>query len=395
MLIFLLLIISFKQGKGQVRQFEIADSTYQNNIASFNNFLVARDFKSADSLLLSVRTYHNWDILHRQETILLYHLYKRDFKTILKANTTIFNDKKYGYYRGNSETHLILTKDFDNIFDDIAKSSLTHEEKDYLYLYCQHLADKYIITEKEAHKIKEEEINNLSEAFIQKYPTSTFLDGIDKNIYPKEHYNNSGAGGNIHYGRNYYEGKINPFVDPAKSTLFGLGLEFSGQKHALFMDVGLNINSLRQDIKIDSLVIPKQFELRNSIFNVNYGKFIELNNSIVLTPFAGYEARTFFPFIADSVIGLPFENEKMNLRYFNVGMNTRFKLLERVITREVTDRPKATALFLGINYNCALPLLNKTIYQPITQAVKISFIFKNLWLVHKPLTLALKSKKNS
>jgi hypothetical protein len=330
--------------------------------------------------------------LHRQETILFYHLYKRDFKTILRANIVTYNNVKDGYYNRNSTTHLILSKDFDAVFNDINKSNLTNEEKEYLYLYCQHLANRYIRPfKRDSFLIKQEPINDACEAFINKYPTSTFLPRIDKNIYSKNHYNNTGTGVNVHYGRSYHTGKINQFTKPTDTYLFGLGLELSGQKHILFIDGSLNLMQLKQDIKIDSLIIPKKFELRNTIFSINYGKSYQLNKGVILTPFAGYEARTFFPFIADSVIALPFDKERMNLRYLNLGLNSRFKIFENVTSRDAINRQPATAVFLALNHNCAIPLLNKTIYQPVTQAIKISLIFKNLAVVNKPLADALKN----
>ncbi len=162
----------------------------------------------------------------------------------------------------------------------IENAPLTLEERDFLQLHLN-----YCLFGSKYHKINQDTLNNLSDKFLLKYPSSSYAPFIKKVIRYKEKVSEFGWGYDISLGYGGFEGGI------AKSFseyfVLGMSLDFTYKNVVLNLAFSIGSSKLKKDIEYESVIWEKEKKGDVILPQASLGYTILGNKRINFTPFVG------------------------------------------------------------------------------------------------------------
>ncbi len=200
----------------------------------------------------------------------------------------------------------------------IENASLTEEEKEFLQLHLSYclLGSKY-------HIINQEILNNQSEKFLLKYPSSPYNPFIKKVIIYKEKVSDFGWGYDLALGYGNFEGGI----AESFSEYFVLGMSFDFVYNNFDLNLGFSIGSsqLKKDIEYESVIWSKEKKGDVIVPMVSLGYTVLSKKRINFTPFVGVSGIYISPQWEDTQNYTLLEKVELNSdASWNVGISLNF-----------------------------------------------------------------------
>ncbi len=200
----------------------------------------------------------------------------------------------------------------------IENASLTDEKREFLQLHLN-----YCLLGSEHQIISQETINNQSENFLLKYPSSAYNPFIKKVIIYKEKVSDFGWGYDLSIGYGGFEGGI----AESFSEYFVLGMSFDFMYHNFDLNLGFSIGSsqLKKDIEYETVVWSKEKKGDVIVPSASLGYNVLSKKRINLTPFVGVSGIYISPQWEDMQNYTLLENVELNSDVsWNVGISLNF-----------------------------------------------------------------------
>ena len=162
----------------------------------------------------------------------------------------------------------------------IENASIKQEEKEFLELHLN-----YCLSDYDYNSTNQELLNEQSDKFLLKYPTSPYAPFIKKVIRYKEKVSNFGWGYDISMGYCGFEGGIsNSFSD-----YFAFGMSFDFVYTNIVLNVGFSMGgaTLNKDIEFQSVIWSKDKKGDVIIPQASLGYTLFGSRRISITPFVG------------------------------------------------------------------------------------------------------------
>ncbi|GAB3418179.1 hypothetical protein GCM10027516_12680 [Niabella aquatica] len=168
----------------------------------------------------------------------------------------------------------------DTLLQHIRSAKLGEEEKSFLLMKL-----RYLLSENTDEKRNREELNQLADDFLSRYPNSEYAGFTRRFIRVKYEITQNGFAYSLYMGKFLFTGNLTDYY--RHPTLFGLSLEAIRRNWVYQLNLSIGFSKTKTDMPANETTWPKHSKAIGGQVNLSGGKYIVDRKNFAFAPLLG------------------------------------------------------------------------------------------------------------